>query len=56
MQEIKRDKIWSVKYPDGDIELDSAVKKIAEATGLSELCARLVRNRGFDTPDLAKNF
>ncbi len=56
MQEIKRDKIWSLKYVPGDDAVDSAVKKIAEATGLSELCARLVRNRGFDTPDLAKNF
>lgn len=56
MQEIKRDKIWSVNYIPGDLETDSAVKKIADATGLSELCARLILNRGFKTPEQAKNF
>jgi len=56
MQEIKREKIWSVKYVPGDVHNDSAVKKIAEATGLSEICARLVFNRGFKTPDQARNF
>jgi len=56
MQEIKRNKIWSINYIAGDFEADSAVKEIAEATGLSEICARLIRNRGFKTPDQAKKF
>ncbi len=56
MQEIKRNKIWSVKYKCGDKEKDDAVKAIANELGLSELCARLMFNRGFKTPDQAKKF
>ena len=49
MKEIKRNKLWSVKYTPGDVEADRAVKEIADETGLSELCARLIYNRGFKT-------
>jgi len=56
MHEIKRDKVWSVNYIPGDIDVDISVKQISEATGLSEICARLIRNRGFKTPDQAKSF
>lgn len=56
MQEIKRNKIWSLQYLPGDAETDSAIESIAKETGLSELCARLIHNRGFKTAEEAKKF
>ena len=56
MQEIKRNKIWSLLYEPGDPVRDEAISKIAERTGLSEKCACLIYNRGFCTADDAERF
>ena len=56
MKEIKRNKLWSVQYTPGDVSADRAVKEISAETGLSELCSRLIYNRGFKTADEARKF
>ncbi len=56
MQEIKRNKIWQVKYESGNPTKDRAVKSIADETGLSELCSSLILNRGFETAEEARKF
>ena len=52
MQEIKRNKVWQAKYCPGNSETDGVIKDISKETGLSELCSRLIFNRGFKTADL----
>ena len=57
MREIKkRDKIWNIMYRAGDIDADLATARIASELGLSEVCARLLWNRGYKTVDAAKSF
>lgn len=55
MQGIKRNKVWQIRYR-GDEASESAVKMISKETGLSELCAKLIYNRGFTTPSSAVSF
>ena len=56
MQEIKRNKVWQAKYCPGNSETDGVIKDISKETGLSELCSRLIFNRGFKTAEGAKKF
>ena len=56
MQEIKRNKVWQAKYCPGNPETDGVIKDISKETGLSELCSRLIFNRGFKTAEGAKKF
>ncbi len=56
MHEIKRNKIWQVKFEPGNECADCAVKSISKETGLSELCSILIYNRGFESAAEAKKF
>ena len=56
MKEIKREHVWSVLYtPDGS-ETDQKIARISEDTGVSSITARLLYNRGYDTPQKARDF
>lgn len=58
MESKKKTKVWSILYPkdSGDIARDEAVKQVSEQLGVSELCAKLLYNRGYKTPQEAKQF
>ncbi len=56
MQEIKRNKIWSLLYTPGDPECDRAIAEISEKTGLSQKSACLIWNRGFRSAAEAERF
>lgn len=55
--EIKqRDRVWSLKYNQGDPESDKKTQILADELGVSELFAILLRNRGYDDPVSATAF
>ncbi|MCI6501782.1 MAG: DHH family phosphoesterase [Clostridia bacterium] len=58
MESKKKTKVWSILYPkdSGDVARDEAVKQVSEQLGVSELCAKLLYNRGYKTPQEAKQF
>ena len=56
MKELQRERIWSVlNTPSGD-ETDLKITRISEEIGVSPITARLLYNRGYDTPEKAINF
>ena len=56
MKEIKRDKIWNIKYPVNDAEANAQTAKIASELGLSQICAELLWTRGYRTVEEALGF
>lgn len=56
MKEMKRERVWSVLYTPGGDETDQKIARISEHTGVSPITARLLYNRGYDTPQKAQNF
>ena len=56
MKEIQRERVWSVLYTPGHGETDQKIARIAERVGVSPITARLLYNRGYDTPDKAYAF
>ena len=56
MKEMKRERVWSVLYTPGGNETDQKIARISEQTGVSPITARLLYNRGYDTPQKALNF
>lgn len=55
MNYTEKDRVWSVKYA-GGTEDDSAVRELARALGVSEVCARLIYNRGYTDAEDARAF
>ena len=56
MNELKRERVWSVMYAPEEGETDQKIARIAERIGVSAITARLLYNRGYDTPDKAYAF
>ena len=57
MSEQKRkQKMWSLRYPVGNAEADASVLRIAEETGFSEVMARLLYTRGYQSPEEIRAF
>ena len=51
----KRKTLWSTKFIDND-ESRIAVTEIAKTNNISEICASLIYNRGYRTPEAASAF
>ena len=56
MSELKRERVWSVLYTPDEGETDQKIAHIAEQIGVSPITARLLYNRGYDTPQKAHAF
>lgn len=56
MKELQRERVWSVFYSPEDQGTDQKISRIAEAVGVSPITARLLYNRGYDTPEKAAAF
>lgn len=50
------EKIWKVLYPDNNIDSDRIVKEIANELEISEICAKVIYNRGYSNTEDAKEF
>ena len=49
-------KVWSLRYTPGNTEADAVVSTIARELGISSVAARLVYNRGYHDPQIARGF
>ena len=56
MNELKRERVWSVLYTPDQGETEQKIARIAEHVGVSCITARLLYNRGYDTPEKAYAF
>ena len=56
MEIKKKNKVWSVLYQNDCGEKDATVKEMAEALGVSEICAKLFYNRGCKSVAEARSF
>lgn len=56
MNELKRERVWSVLYTPDEGETDQRIAHIAQHVGVSQITARLLYNRGYDTPEKAYSF
>ena len=56
MENKKKNKVWSVVYQNDCGEKDATVKNLAEELNVSELCAKLLYNRGYETVSAARKF
>lgn len=56
MEELKRERVWSVLYTPADGEAEQEIAQIANRVGVSQITARLLYNRGYDTPEKAASF
>ena len=56
MNELKRERVWSVLYTPDEGETDQRIAHIAQHVGVSHITARLLYNRGYDTPEKAYSF
>ncbi len=54
MKSFKKEKVWSLVECDAQDERQ--IRAISEKTGLSDICAKLVYNRGYRTPEQATSF
>ena len=52
----KKSKLWSVLYQNDGGEKDATVKELSEKLQISEICAKLLINRGYTTPKEAESF
>ena len=52
----KKNKVWSVLYQNDRGEKDATVKKLSQELEISEICAKLLINRGYTSADMAKAF
>ena len=52
----KKNKVWSILYQNDCGEKDAAVRELANGLGVSEICAKLLFNRGYSTVDSAREF
>ena len=56
MNELKRDRVWSVLYTPGECDTEQKITRIATHLGVSQITAGLLYNRGYDTPEKAYAF
>ena len=56
MKEIKRHKIWKLKYESGDRQIDAVIDEMAKGLGVSPLFAVLLYNRGYESAEAANRF
>lgn len=56
MEELKRERVWSVLYAPANTEAEQRIAQISAKVGVSQITARLLYNRGYDTPDKAASF
>ena len=56
METKKKNKVWSVLYQKDCGEKDATVRALAEELDVSELTAKLLYNRGYETANDAKSF
>lgn len=56
MKYNSNEKIWRVLYPDNNTACDGIVKEIADGLDISEICARIIYNRGYTSVNEAKKF
>lgn len=56
METKKKNKVWSVLYQNDGGEKDATVKALAAELEVSELCAKLLYNRGYKTAEAARSF
>ncbi len=52
----KKNKVWNVLYQNDCGEKDATVRELSKALGISEICAKLLINRGYESPKAAKEF
>ena len=55
-ENTKKEKKWSLKYCPGDPKLDEAIVSLAQETGLSEIMASILYQRGFTTKSEVQAF
>jgi len=51
-----KEKVWSLRYTPGNRDADAKIKGIADGVGVSEVVARLIYNRGYESAEDAKRF
>ena len=56
MENKKKNRVWSVLYQKDCGEKDATVKNLAEELDVSELCAKLLYNRGYRSVSMARKF
>ncbi len=56
MNELKRERVWSVLYNPQQDQADEKITRISQSVGVSPITARLLYNRGYDTPEKAQAF
>ena len=56
METKKKNKVWSVLYQKDCGEKDATVRALAEELDVSELTAKLLYNRGYETAEDARSF
>ena len=56
MKFTDKKKVWSLRYTPGNTEADAIVGSIASELGISTVAARLVYNRGYHDPNIARGF
>ncbi len=56
MNEMRRERVWSLLYSPDCGEKDKKIAHISQAIGVSPITARLLYNRGYDTPEKAYAF
>ena len=52
----KKKKVWSLRYTPGNSDADAKIKEIARDSGVSEVAARLIYNRGYDNAESLSRF
>lgn len=56
MELKKRDRIWNIKFDDQNIEQRTAAERLCDELNVSSTIAKLLCNRGYDTPETANRF
>ncbi len=56
MEPKKREKIWNIRYDEGNAEHCAAVDELCRELNISPTVAKLLCNRGYDTPEAADRF
>ncbi len=49
-------KVWSLRYTPGNSEADTVITEISQKLGISEVIARLIYNRGYQSVESAEKF
>ncbi len=52
----EKKKVWSLRYTPGNSDADTKIRDIAAGLNISDVVARLIYNRGYETLESAKSF